>query len=67
MKFPTEWKNNPNIPNHQPGHQYSYKWLLYQLNITSGIIYQLRPITGYKLVLNGIIRSINGVISYKYL
>ena len=19
MKFPTEWKNNPNVPNHQPG------------------------------------------------
>jgi hypothetical protein len=18
MKFPTEWKNNPNVPNHQP-------------------------------------------------
>jgi len=19
MTFPTEWKNNPNVPNHQPG------------------------------------------------
>ena len=19
VKFPTEWKNNPNLPNHQPG------------------------------------------------
>jgi hypothetical protein len=30
--------HNPNVPNHQPGYQYSYQWLLYQLNITSGII-----------------------------
>jgi len=21
MKFPTEWKNNPNVPNHQPALQ----------------------------------------------
>ena len=23
MKFPTEWKNNPNVPNHQPDYHNS--------------------------------------------
>jgi len=66
MTFPTEWKNNPNVPNHQPGKNINvgnsitdlpgptiWRWEKKQIQAIYDVVGKLRQIT----VIYGIINK----------